>query len=393
MRNFSEISDTLVTKHDSLMEALSVESGLPTDVVSKMYESYVGEDKINKFKELLKVNLTSLGRNFKNLFIKLLDYLKTNDGKISNKLVTEILDETAKTDSMAFLKLIIYLLFIKDEVSFKDIVNHSNINSKLHGLIERKTTSLYESLGINPDISDIDTKSLIIPGVNDGCDVQTNVEFYSDLKIILARNNRRWGYNYHLDNVYSTICDYIDSEISRLTTEANITTVDSQFQNTILTELLRGDLNPMYRDINTLRPLISDIQGLVFDMMVLVANYTKEHKDYLQFLNRKTLNDFDDCLRSLYNHISTSQYTSKLLKDKKNMVFDSIYCIDKKQYNIVWVDNKPIVDALYIIKSCSVDFNLSTRKYINSFLTKAFDVVFKLDKIIIESNKINKFKN
>lgn len=48
---------------------------------------------------------------------------------------------------------------------------------------------------------------------------------------------------------------------------------------------------------------------------------------------------------------------------------------------------------LYIIKSCSFEFNIKIRPAIRNYLTKAFNLMGQAEKVILERSKINKYKN
>lgn len=403
MKNFSEIENNLVTSKDSLIESFTIDSGLPKEVVTKLYESY-GPNANDKFKELLHVGITSFADSMKTL----LDILKNSTKEAINDLLLNLLNNTAQNDSMSFFKIITYILFMKDSANFNKLAKDFNIDEKIAGFLNNKTTNLFESIGINNELFDTEGKlktDIVVPkivGVNDGCDIKTEVQFYTDLRTILARNNKRWGHNWHLDNAYTAICKYIDSEIEYLINKDNIKTVDEGFEDTLIRQLIQGELNVMYRDINTLRPLISDIQTLNFDMMCLIMSFIKTNSEYCKYISRKSFDEFLDAFKMLYSKISSSRKNSLVLlpyKEGQKFQTNSIEImeqvfIDCNKYDLYLQPLKiqSVVDMIYIMKSSSVDFNLQIRPYIRNFITKAFEVVGKLEHVLLEAHKINKYK-
>lgn len=411
MKNFSEISNKVITSKDKLIEEFSVNSGLSIPIVTRLYENAKmhGVDDIEKqFKQLLEVNLNT----FESKMQEFIDGLQNSNPEINkNNLILGFLNRCSQdTDEYNFYKVILYVLFLKDQVNFNKLATCIETTTKLNeGFNIDKKISLFESVGINPEFVK-EGRIPIIVGVNDGCEVKDDIRFYTGLKELLARNNKRWGMSYHIDNAYKAIWDYLNKEIEELTTQDNITTVDQNFEETILKELLTGELNVMYRDINVLRPLIVDIQTLVFDMMCLVMGYVKQNQQFCRYLNRKQFEDFITAFNALYAQIESSKKTSMLVidyrEDKKvpqcpeydGPGYVEIYnniTIDYHKYDVHTLPIKTVaaVDAMYIMKSASVDFNLKIRKYINHFLTKAFDIVGRLEHIIYEAAKIDGKKN
>ena len=408
MKNFSEISNIIVTSRDKLIEEFSVKSGLNIPTVTQLYENAKlhGVDDIEKqFKQLLEVNLNTFESKIQE-FISSIE--AGNEGVDKNELILGFLNKCSQdTDEYNFYKVILYVLFLKDQVNFNKLATCIETTDTLNeGFDVKKTKNLFESVGINPEFVK-EGRVPIIVGVNDGCEIKDDIRFYSSLKELLSRNNRRWGASYHIDNAYEAIWNYLNQEIEYLTNKESITTVDQSFEETILKELLTGELNVMYRDINVLRPLIVDIQTLVFDMMCLVMGYVKQNQQFCRYLNRKQFEDFITAFNALYAQIESSKQTSLLVMDYRDAkecpeydgpgyieIYNNI-TIDYHKYDVHTLPIKTVaaVDAMYIMKSASVDFNLKIRKYINHFLTKAFDIVGRLEHIIYEAAKIDGKKN
>ena len=129
MKNFSDIENNLVTSKDSLIESYTKETGLPKELVTKLYEDYTlqyGEDGVtDKFKSLLSVN------NFKSVFSELFEILKKASKETLNMLILKLLQQKAETNTMAFFKILCYLLFMKDKGNFVKLANSINIDEKL----------------------------------------------------------------------------------------------------------------------------------------------------------------------------------------------------------------------------------------------------------------------
>lgn len=412
MKNFSENCQTLKTQKDRLCENFAEQSGLPIEIVQQLYEnlSIQGEENISgKFSSLLSVTL----KTFEQLLNKLFTIIKdSTKNEINGAILNFLNDNSDDSDSTAFIKIILYILFVKDNKNFQTVAAGLNFPVLSTGTSE----NLFESVGINPDF----VKQGRVPsiaGVNDDCDIKSEIEFYGDLKTILSRNNRRWGENYHLNNAYEGIMLYLDKEIEYLVNKDNITSIDDEGEDRLIKQLMNGHLNVMYRDVNYLRTEVSDIQTLVFDMMCLVMSFVRKNGDYCRYISRDTFDDFLQAFRQLYSRIINSRTSSRVLipYEKPNTeglndsevecsgrvdrpfqleILEGVY-IDTNKYD-VWTQPlkvESVVDCLYIMKSCSVEFNLMIRPFINNFITKSFEVIGKIEHIMIESNKINKYKN
>lgn len=408
MKNFSEISDNLKTQKDRLCESFAAQSGLPQETVSKIYEDIVtqtGADDVTvvseKFKSLLDVNL----KTFKDSVDKLLQIFNDYDkDQVNDTLLNFLSTEIHDSEESGFYKILLYILCMKDKKNFEKLA--MNNQGQIDG-------ALFESVGINPDFVKEGRVPTIV-GVNDDCDIKAEIEFYGDLKTLLSRNNKRWGYNYQLTNVHEAILLYLDKEIEYLTNKDNITSLDDEAIESIIKQMFTGRLNVMYRDVNYLRTVTPDIQGLVFDMMCLVMAFVRSNSQFCRYLSRETFDDFLQAFRQLYAQISSSRQTSRILvpyekPDTTGLndcetectgrafqleILEGVF-INTNKYD-VW--NQPIkvetaVDALYIIKSCSVDFNFKIRPYISNFITKGFEFIGKVEHVMLEASKFNKNKN
>lgn len=402
-----KFSKNTKTNKDKLLESFSVESGLPIEACNKLYES-LGE---SGFKEnignFLSVNLG----NFANSLKSLMSVFKDAAPESINNLILNVLSESAeKDDSVSFFKVILYLLLMKDKTNFTKIADDMNIDEKIAGFIKTKSINLFESVGLPSDVFELNINNVpVITGFNQGTSVDADVEFYSSLKHLLSRNNKRWGNNYHLERTYDAIQKYLDEEIKYIQNKDAMYTVDSNFENDLIRQLLVGTLPVMYRDINVLRPLISDIQTLTFDMICLFMGFVKTNNQYMKYINRNTTNRMINSFSVVYGKLLSSKAKSHVLlniemvdTDKTQLkvnnqtlieIFSNTYLKDDISKTIGSLDLTGAVDILYIIKSCSQDFEIRLRPYLREFVTAGFEYLAKYERIYYELIKTNKYKN
>lgn len=402
-----KFSKNTKTNKDKLLESFSVESGLPIEACNKLYES-LGE---SGFKEnignFLSVNLG----NFANSLKSLMSVFKDAAPESINNLILNVLSESAeKDDSVSFFKVILYLLLMKDKTNFTKIADDMNIDEKIAGFIKTKSINLFESVGLPSDVFELNINNVpVITGFNQGTSVDADVEFYSSLKHLLSRNNKRWGNNYHLERTYDAIQKYLDEEIKYIQNKDAMYTVDSNFENDLIRQLLVGTLPVMYRDINVLRPLISDIQTLTFDMICLFMGFVKTNNQYMKYINRNTTNRMINSFSVVYGKLLSSKAKSHVLlniemvdTDKTQLkvnnqtlteIFNDTYLKDDISKTIGSLDLTGAVDILYIIKSCSQDFEIRLRPYLREFVTAGFEYLAKYERIYCELIKTNKYKN
>ena len=402
-----KFSKNTKTNRDKLLESFSVESGLPIEACNKLYES-LGE---SGFKEnignFLSVNLG----NFANSLKSLMSVFKDAAPESINNLILNVLSESAeKDDSVSFFKVILYLLLMKDKTNFTKIADDMNIDEKIAGFIKTKSINLFESVGLPSDVFELNINNVpVITGFNQGTSVDADVEFYSSLKHLLSRNNKRWGNNYHLERTYDAIQKYLDEEIKYIQNKDAMYTVDSNFENDLIRQLLVGTLPVMYRDINVLRPLISDIQTLTFDMICLFMGFVKTNNQYMKYINRNSTNRMITSFSVVYGKLLSSKAKSHVLlniemvdTDKTQLkadnqtlteIFSNTYLKDDISKTIGSLDLTGAVDILYIIKSCSQDFEIRLRPYLREFVTAGFEYLAKYERIYCELIKTNKYKN
>lgn len=399
MKKFSRETKT---EKDKLLESFSAESGLPIDACNNLYESLGKEMFLKKSKELLKVGLNS----FNNSIRTLLDILKNTGQESLNQFLISFLGETAKDDSLSFFKVLLYLLFMKDQTNFNKLAQDMNIDAKLAGFIKTKAVNLFESVGLPSDCFETvkENNVPVITGFNQGTSLQDDLEFYGNLKQLLARNNKRWGHNYHLTNVYEAIMKYIEYEAEYIQHKDSMYQVDGNFEDDLIKQLFIGQLPVMYRDVNVLRKIIADIQTLTFDMICLFMGFVKSNQYFMKYMNRDITNRFITSFSAVYGKMISSKKSSHVLSSNTmrssnverthmTQIFDDCYLISDYNFNNHPMDLRGAVDILYIIKSCSQDFEIRLRPYLREFVTAGFEYLAKYESIYNEVIKANKYKN
>ena len=385
MKKFSEINNIELTGRDHLINQMVSDTGLEEKLVTKLYENFsfetdgtLGQIK-QKFTSFLNTEIDTVDT----FFDKILDLSK--DVKNYNEIILSVL-ETSNIDSSSLFKIIGYLLHSLNPENFNKIAKIVDVDF-----------NLMESVEIEKII-----------GINDGSNINP-AKFYMDLKTILSRNNSKWGQNYHLDNVYNTIVKYLDTEIQEIVNKNNVNTINDTFHNELIDNLIKGEINPLYRNVDTLRGLIPDMQTLVFDLMCLVTQYIKINVQIMQFVDINTYNEYLKATKDLYAGISSSRSISKVCKpyiepntdvtsenygvnyigDSTNEFLSSID-IDYQKYDLYYhpLQLKNLIDMVYIIKSVSVEFNLKLRPVLRNYVTKSFEILAKTEKAILKSNSI-----
>lgn len=425
MKSFTE--NDLVTDKQKLLESFQVESGLPIETCEKLYED-LGLGFVSAV-----AAKAALGKYLATEVAEIIPYIKEVCKALMNKNIEDkydallvTLNQASNSNVIALLKIIVYLLFMKDKVNFVRIAESMNIDRRLSSVTQGGNTMrvhsnisstdrmrnnnpnngmrvLNESLGVDMDwmYDNFDGENIFNDAFNQ-VSAHEDIRFYTELKHILARNNKRWGANYHLDNVYDVIMEFLDRRTEEIKNSESIHTVDSDNIKNIISGIMRNNLPLMYRDITYLRPLVSDIQTLVFDMMLIVNQFYVDNKHHQMYMSRKLVDEYRTAYQNLFTAISSSKATSNVLEpdNYNNLPADVKPTINGLDYqtNLYTVygynpNVQATVDALYIMKSCVPEFSLHIRPYISKFITKGFELVGKLEHIILEAQKVNRFKS
>ena len=418
MINFSEIKNINSTGKDHLINEMVESTGLSKERVEKLYENFSISNngdlkKINEnFVDFINPTSNTFNlTNFKETIVKLSKKMIEPINDIETR--SHITDEMFKAienncgiavDTPTLIEVICYILLLNDrDNNFKKISDVIGFG--------KNTQDLFESEKI--DFKKINITKTNTKEIND-INAKENKKLFESLREILAKNNKTWGYSYHLDNAYVAIKEYLDNEILELTNIDNIYTVEDNFEMDLLNQIVtQNQLNPMYRSIDVLKKLIPDIQTLVFDCMLLIHSHISYNQNTLQFINRNNYNDYLAATKTLFSAISSSSLASKIAinkdvlkanNEKYNLpefanteyaqIFNN-FIIDVSKIDIATypIRINSAVDMLHIIKSSETEFNLRLRKVINNYFTKTINLLAATEKVLIEQRKSNKFKN
>ncbi len=389
MKSFSNITNTLQTGTDQVINDLVNRTGLSNEKVTKLYESLSfnnegNQKEIEKQFNLLFENPVNLGPDKFNLLDT--EITTALDDKDYNKLTQLVYSITNIPELFDVVSVILKRLDIDDR--FQKIIGKISEDFEISHLMESDKVSYVNNIA-------------------DGSEVKSTIDLYSSLKTILSKNNKRWGHNYHLDNVYTSIWDYLNSEIEYLTTKDSVQQTNGTFHEELIGSIMMGNMNPMYRQVDILRNLIPDTQTLVFDMMLITTKFIQNNSLALSYLSVDTWNQYFNATEKLYSKILSSKKESRILAQKnsdsnylndptfENPAFLLDLRWDDKKYNIYHrpLQFKAMIDCVYIVKSCSVDFQLGLRPILREWVTKAFEILSKGEKVIIEHKRISKHKN
>lgn len=399
MNNFSDIkNDFGKTNKVKLMENFSVTSGLPMEHTEKLYESFsyscFGDlDKINEsFTDFLKPQVMFDFDKFKNNIIELTNFIgdvKNDESKkemATNKLLGIIKDAVDGTpNTPLLLEIICFVLSLKNRDKMKQHGDTLMFGSKMMSLFENESNfkiDNWSKLNLNPgNIGESDIAN------------KEDIRLYNNLKVMLSKNNNRWGYNYHIDNVYKAILEYLNEEIEQLTNDGNVNSINSYSYDDFMKSIIQdSQLNIIYNNVDSLKLLIPDLQTLLYDLIYLVDYHiqsnikTNGNFQITDYFDNQYVMDYMRSRNQLLQSISSSQHTSKL-SYKGNMVGNSDYYIELlmdqtyMQLSLYGIKDEKAEAILQIIKSVQNEFNLKIRKQINVYMTKSREYLYKIHNI------------
>jgi hypothetical protein len=352
------------------------------------------------------------------------DYALIAAAVVEDFPVSQWTDKLAKimsviTDAATFFKMVMYICFLKNKDKFIEL--NPSIAKEFYPEIMDDISDVANRYGTNMnESSKLYNTGSVINTVNDNSQpwktsIKEDIHLYGTLKELLAKNNHSWGNNYHLDNVYDAIWNYLDNEIEALTNQNNVVEINDEFHEKFVIDLIFHSINPMYKNVSVLKTLIPDIQTLVFDMILLTTEFVKQHQTELSYLNQDIWDEYFASTTNMIQNIYSSRLRSKLIDVKqreenaKKLERDGAY--EKSRFlqeNFMFTDEftitavpmynhqlkiENIIDCIYIVKSCQNEFNLKIRKILNIWITKAFEIVTRGEKIILEHNRISRYKN
>ncbi len=418
MKNFSDINNVELTGKDHLITKMVNSTGLDKEKVTELYENFSMSNngdlkKINEsFSNFLNPTSTTFDfTKFKETIIELSNKIvePSNDVETRERITNEFFKAVESAcgiviDTPTLIEIICFVLLLNDRnKTFEKIAEKIGFGIEQKQLFENEKISFQK---INVDKANTKESNII--------NAKENKRLFESLREILAKNNKSFGYTYHLDNAYNAIVSYLNTEIEELANFDNIYTVEENFEMELINQILmQNQLNPMYRSADVLKKLIPDIQTLVFDCMLLIHSHLSQKEYTLQFVNHNSYTDYLAATKTLFAGISSSLLTSKIAlredlstmsPDERNMYNENQsdygqifgkFKIDSKKADI-WtypVRINSAVDMLHIMKSCEGEFSLHLRKVINNYFTKTMNLLASTEKIIIEQRKSNKFKS
>ena len=425
MKDFSSLSvaEKTVTSRDQLIKKVSVQSGLGTEQIKKMYENFEASGKdwtqINEsFTDWLNPNILIGFKDFFKSFINKASMLnkqsltETEKYGLTDELISSIWEiiDNKQVDSINLLNIVSNILILKDPFTFGKIVEETGFidivaNNKVSfdDELYDEYQNLYESF--KPLRTLLSENQ--IPSFEDSNLVNQNqkvnnkdTKLYEGLRDLLAKNNKRWGNSYHIDNSYNKIMDYINNEIDNIQNAANLTSVSNTYQKQFFSDIFMGNISPIYRDVNNIKQVIPDIQTLVFDLMAIVQHYIWIHDNDIPYINATVNTQYLLAVKNLYSLIASSKKTSYVLYSNRKL--ETGQCIDVSHndgifaelkvdvekfegYNFM-LQHKSVVDIVYIMKSCTQEFNLKIRPALRNYVTKTFEILKRIENISSRAN-------
>lgn len=392
MINFSELnSHGLQTTREQIISGYSQKTGLSEETITNLFEQYnfacngVEGLVIKKLDALFESKIedeSAILEKIKSIFKS-----KITPAQKTEQIYTTV--DSIQSDSVFISALLLIVSIIADS-AVSALYESADLLLGKNGTEDGSTSELLDIDSTYYDEYDTFT-------------TENRIELANSLKELLSKNNKRFGYNYHLDNVYLSMLEVIQKTSEELSNQNNVQQLSSTFHDDLIKGLFLGNIQPMWRDVNYLKTVVPDLQTLVFDMMVFVTGYIIENKRYAEYINIDSFTQFRLCANNLYNALIQSKDSSRLL-DKAyinqtqeeitaELEFFNVRIDPKYAAGCASLKSQNVLDAIYMINSCRSEFNLGLRPIIRQYVTKAMNIVQVLDRIKFESQKINKFKN
>lgn len=374
MKNFSDISIDNTSKKDRIIDNAVHLSGLPRACVSNLYESMfvnkktneVDEEQANQmFKDYFGISAPLDINIFSN---DIIDHMKkigdlTNTPEKRKKYTKDLMSVIKKyldgSDTPTMLQILSTVLCMKDEKSGKKLLQSLDIEN----LMESDKFDL-------PKYNDLINSQLSYGSRNTVNDKITSKEidsmFYSELKDILAERFRDYSSQpIAYRDSYETIMNYVERKATEIQSSLSIAENDERRYDVFIKDLIESpQMNSMYLNVDYLRTITSDLQTMLYDMVILVNSAVEKNSQYRDYIEHAKIFGYNNSLKALLNSIQSSAKSSHLTEA------DSIYLHDGRYRSIVLAK-----DCMLIIKQIQNEFAISIRKYINVFLTKAMELL------------------
>lgn len=373
MKVFSKENN--ISVKDEVLNRISSHTGLSTESVSKL---------INE--NLLLSNATSKEyiESLENYFFKdektlnYVEYRKVFEEKLNetkNKpesinAVIAMLDKSdVKTDTLSMLTVI------------KDLLILDNFDQK------EKLSNLLSIAPENVDVVKLNENS------NFNFD-NTQVD-YGSLKLILSKNNKRWGLSNDTRSAYEQITAFIDDKIEKSTNV--LVDYDANFNKELIKEFASGIISPLNQSYSTNKHMVPNIQALVFDMLIIVHGYIQNHSQNMDMISNKKTVLYNETSNELIKLLYSSLFESAIINKHyiEDVINDNVSLDDSEQPFVSIIDNlsmlnnkvrgnltlQSIVPILFYMKSASFDFNLKIRPLLKVYINNTLEIVRQLDKI------------
>lgn len=339
----------LKTKREQTVETVCNLTGLPKNVVNDMYpnlsNNFFGDlsdgDIIKHYEDLMKAEENKHKTNQ-----EILD-------KLVNYQIDDLLSEAGTNDYLVKLNAL------------------QDSNAKL-----TLTTELIEKINPlknKPTIQSFDFKPL-----------------FEGLQSTLVKSFNKTGFtNVNIQSNFNLLMDYLNNEIEKETIRKSMETTDGSMHLRLIESFLSGHVNPIYRDMSSVKHLISDKQTLIFDMLLIVDNFFNSKEYDLSFVKKKNFTEYQNISNELLSSISSSVYSSKILNSeilellkhsKSNFIKTCTSAIQHANFegmnlDLYLVSFKSIMDILKFIHSSNIEFNLKIRKLINVYVSKSIELL------------------
>lgn len=376
MKDFSKMVDFSTTK-EKIITRVYKDSGLPIENINRLYESFAMQDSTES-------GIVAQFDSFLNVAIKKDSFSEFREHALAivSKIVSAPDDATMDEHTIELIGLIGTFL---SDASTDDF---SALQMVCYLLSATDIDAAPEIQQLNESVL-IDGNKLDVNGTMRGTS-----NFYEGLSSLLAKNNRRWGYNNHLTDAYSAIQSYLKQKIDDITNAQLFVEKNDSAHLSILSELLNTSMvNPIYRSVDNLKMAVSDIQTFVFDCVVLINKYFDNNMSVDAYINEQTIVGYHKAADGVYSIISSSRKGSKILTERcmdgrmggefsGSNYFMYFYDIDttKLRYNHS-INTRHVQELLTMVNACSPEFKLMDRRVLSNFVTKATEYLIKVDKI------------
>ena len=153
MENFLDIANNIRPEKEQIIQDFMLKSGLPEETVNQLYESFNFSTggSVSAIKDGLNSLITSVADSdsFAKIVLKINDIFKFTS-KNKNNLIIELLEQS-NTNTMAFIKVVCFVLMLKDSANFKKAAETFDIDFSLANLME-------SSRNFDPEFDPDDTK-------------------------------------------------------------------------------------------------------------------------------------------------------------------------------------------------------------------------------------------